>query len=142
MAGTTASTGVASSPWLFPLQKTRSASSQRTWRLPIRSVSIREDAYNDRAPQTDGRRFAENERGVRLGWLGALQNYTIDFDPAPRASLSLSLALPKGNRRAYPVSFYESVEPRHAQAWPKMACKARCSAKTDSFRAECSDTGY
>jgi hypothetical protein len=81
-------------------------------------VSIREDAYNDRAPQTDGRRFAENERGVRLGWLGALQNYTIDFDPAPRASLSLSLALPKGNRRAYPVSFYESVVMRrHGPKW-------------------------
>jgi len=47
MVGNTASTGVMSSPRLLPLQKTRSASSQRTWRLLIRPEANREDAFND-----------------------------------------------------------------------------------------------
>lgn len=45
MVGSTANTGVAPSPRLFPLQKTRSASSQRTWKLLFPPRTNREDGF-------------------------------------------------------------------------------------------------
>jgi hypothetical protein len=75
--------------------KTRWASSRRTWRPLIRLEANREDAFTDMLHKPP---LCQDE--VFACWLSALQSYTIDFDPAPRASLNLSLAVPKDNRRA------------------------------------------